>query len=303
MCAFRKTDNQIAFPTGFGCRFQTAMPGSLAGFTDLRRASMKKFAAVFTLLLLLPLLLPAQTIKVEAMRPQFKFGDGEPSTFTSAWFVTVTVPVIKDGVSFIGQLPFAFGKLEDSKIPTKGETLGNPGFGLHFGGQNHAIEVMLRVPVVKYGFAGFIGSIADFDRQEAFIPDLIPLTGKIKTKLSISKFSVQPYGGVSFNIKTEQKQNQFFRTVFNKLRENDGELHVLYGADGWFDFQPLYVGASFTGRGWVSSGGNFNESVVNQAAVRAKLVFEKFSPGAYFRVPLDDLLLDNVIGLYFDVTL
>lgn len=264
---------------------------------------MKKFAGIFAVLLLLPLLLPAQTIKVEAMRPQFKFGNAEPSAFTSAWFVTVTVPVIKNGVSFIGQLPFAFGKLDNSSVPTSGETIGNPGFGLHFGGRNHAIEVMLRVPVVKNGFAGFVGSIADFDRQEAFIPDLIPLTGKIKTKLSISKFIVQPYGGVSFNIKTERGENQFFQTVFNKLRENDGELHVLYGADGWLAFQPLYVGASFTGRGWVSSGGNFNESVVNQAAVRAKLEFEKFSPGAYFRVPLDDLLLDNVFGIYCDVTL
>jgi len=264
---------------------------------------MKKFAAVFTLLLLLPLLLPAQIVKVEAMRPQFKFGNAEPSTFTSAWFVTVTVPAIKNGVSFVGQLPFAFGKLEDSGVPTSDETVGNPGFGLHFGGQNHAIEVMLRVPVVKNDFAAFIGSIADFDRQEAFIPDLIPLTGKIRTKFSISKFSVHPYGGVSFNIKTEREPNQFFQTVFKKLRENDGELHLLYGAEGWFDFQPLHLGASFSGRGWLSSGGTFNDSVINQVAVRARLVFEKFSPGAYFRVPLDDLLLDNVVGIHFEVTL
>ncbi|MDZ7265888.1 MAG: hypothetical protein ONB48_00955 [candidate division KSB1 bacterium] len=264
---------------------------------------MKKFAGIGTLLLWLPLLLPAQTIKVEAMRPQFKFGNAEPSTFTSAWFVTVTLPVIKDGVSFVGQLPFAFGKLENAGVPTSDETLGNPGFGLHFGGRNHALEVMLRLPVTKNDFAAFVGSIADFDRQEAFIPDLIPLTGRIRTKLSISKFSLHPYGGVSFNIKTERGQNQFFQTVFNKLRENDGELHLLYGAEGWFDFQPLYLGASFTGRGWLSSGGSFNDSVINQAAVRAKLVFEKFSPGAYFRVPLDDLLLDNVVGLYLDVML
>ena len=249
---------------------------------------MKKFVSVLTFLVLLPALLPAQTLKIEAMRPQFKFAGAEPSLLTSAWFVTVKVPVIKDGVSFIGQLPVAFGKLDDASVPT---------------GQNHSIQVMARVPLVKNGFAAFIGSVADFERQEAFIPDLIPLTGTIRTKLTVSKFSVQPYGGVSFNIATQHDSVGFFENVYKGLRTNDGELHLIYGAEGWFDFQPFHIGASFSGRGWASSGGSFNDSVINQAAVRAKLVFEKVTPGAYFRIPLDDLLLDNVFGLYCDVNL
>lgn len=264
---------------------------------------MKKFARVFTFLLLLPVLAWAQALQIEAMRPQFTFSGADPTLLTSAWFVTVKVPVIKNGVSFVGQLPFAFGELDNSTVPTSDETIGNPGFGLHFGGQNHSIQLMVRVPLVKNGFAAFIGSVADFERQEAFIPDLIPVTGTIRTKLSVSKFSVQPYGGVSFNIATKHDSIGFFENVYSGLRTNDGELHIIYGAEGWFDFQPFHVGASFTGRGWASSGGNFSDSVINQAAVRAKFVFANVSPGAYFRIPLDDLLLDSVFGLYCDINL
>lgn len=264
---------------------------------------MKKFVSVFTFMFLLPALLWAQTLKIEAARPQFKFAGAEPTLLTSTWFVTLKVPVIKNGVSFIGQLPFAFGKLDNATVPTSDETIGNPGIGLQFGGQNHSIQVMARVPLVKNGFAAFIGSVTDFERQEAFIPDLIPLTGTIRTKLTVSKFSVQPYGGVSFNIATQHDSVGFFENVYKGLRTNDGELHIIYGAEGWFDFQPFHIGASFSGRGWASSGGSFNDSVINQAAVRAKLVFDKVTPGAFFRIPLDDLLLDNVFGLYCDVNL
>jgi hypothetical protein len=258
---------------------------------------MKRLVRVSTYLFLLPSLLWAQSIKIEAMRPQFKFAGGEPSLWTSAWFATLKVPVIKEGVSFIGQLPFAFGKLEDATVPASGESIGNPGFGLEFGGRNHSILVMLRVPLVQNNFGAFIGSVADFQRQEAFVPDIIPLSGIIKTTFSINKFSVQPYGGLSFNIVTQHDSVGYFETVFEGLQRNDGELHLLYGAEGWYDFDPFYLGASFSGRGWLSSGGSLDESLVNEGAVLAKFVFENVSPSAFFRFPLEDLLLDSVFGL------
>ncbi len=269
---------------------------------------MKRMVCSLVMLLALPALVGAQSLKIEALRPQFQFGAGtnaaEPSTLTSAWFVTVAVPVLGN-LNFVGQLPFAFGKLEGGSVPVTNETIGNPSVGLRFQHERLNIDVALRLPLAKPGFAGFVGSIADIDRQEAFIPNLVQLSGMIRTKVDVSKFNVQPYGGVSFNIRTSTEENTFdvIREAYNKLRINDGELHVLYGAEGWLELQKLHVGATFSGRGWVSSGGNFSESTIHQIAFRAKLVFDKFVPGAMFRLPFDkSLLLDSVFGLNAEIT-
>lgn len=262
---------------------------------------MKPLVSVIAGLILLPSVVLAQSISVEALHPQFKFADAEPSVLTTAWFVTVSLPIFKQ-VKFVGQLPFAFGKLEDSRVPTKDETIGNPAVGLRFEHEHLTIDVMARAPIVKNGFAGFIGSLADIDRQEAFIPDILPLFGMIKTKIDVGKLSLHPYGGATFTLKTEHERNEFFARVFRR-RENDGELFALYGAEGWLQIQKLHLGAAYNARTWVSSGLSFGAGSINQLSFRAKLAFDNFEPEALFRLPLDDILLDYVVGLNFKVKL
>jgi hypothetical protein len=249
---------------------------------------------------MLPSLVSAQSVKIEVLKPQFEFGGGKPSFFTTAWFVTVSVPIIK-GIDFVGQLPFAFGKLEDARVPTKDETIGNPAIGLRLGGEHFTLDVTARLPLVKNDFAAFVGALADIDRQEAFVPDIVPFIGMIRTKIDLAKFSIHPYGGASFNLKTEQERNEFFARIFN-LREDDGELYLLYGAEGWLQLQPVYLGAAFNGRTWVTSGGTFSNSSIHQISIRARLEFENVAPGVLFRFPLDDILLDYLFGVNFEVS-
>lgn len=268
---------------------------------------MKNLMSVLIILMLLPALVGAQTLKIEAMRPQFEFANqqmvggktisSKPSLFTTAWFITLSVPLYKR-INVIGQLPFAFGKLEDSSVPTKDETLGNPAIGLRFDHERLTIDVTARLPLAKNGFAGFMAAMADIDRQEAFIPDVLPIVGMIKSKIDITKFSVVPYAGVSLNYKFEHEAGKFdfFKNIY-KVRENDGEMYVLYGAEGWLQFGLFHLGAAYNARTWVTSGGTFSQSSVNQVSACAKLDFGKIVPGAVFRMPLDDILLDHVIGI------
>ncbi|MCI0698795.1 hypothetical protein L0337_43190 [candidate division KSB1 bacterium] len=268
---------------------------------------MKRLMGVFFVLILLPSLVSAQSLKIEALRPQFEFAGAEPTFWTSAWFVTVAVPIHKR-LHFVGQLPFAFGKLKDATVPTEGEAIGNPGLGLRFDHERLTIDLGARIPVVQKrlitnnGFGSFIGALADIDRQEAFVPDILPIFAMIRTKINASKISIHPYGGASLTVKLQNERNDFFARIF-RLREDDGELYVLYGADGWLELKPVYLGATFSGRTWVSSGGTFSDSSIHQISVRAKLVFEKVTPGLLFRFPLDDILLDNVFGLNFEINL
>lgn len=261
------------------------------------------------LLTLLPVLAWAQTFKLEVLKPQFEFGEGaakaEPSTFTTAWYLTMDLPVWGK-LNLIGQVPFAFGKLEGGSVPTEDETIGNPAIGLRFKHEQLDIEVSLRLPLAKEGsFAGFIGSIADFDRQEAFVPNLVPLNGMIRSRIDISKFYVRPYGGVTLNVVTETETTDFdlANEIYNKLRANDFEMHILYGAEGWWAPGKFNLGAAFNGRVWATSGGNFEESAIHQMAFRARYAFGTFIPGVMFRVPFDDLILDNVIGVEAELRL
>jgi hypothetical protein len=264
---------------------------------------MKRLMGVFFVLILLPSLVSAQSLKIEALRPQFKFGKEKPTLLTSAWFVTVAVPVYKR-INFVGQLPFAFGKLKDAQASTE-ETFGNPALGLRFDHKRLTIDVAVRIPVVKTGLAGFIGALADLDRQEAFIADILPVVGMIKTNIDATKFSVTPYGGVTLNYKFEHKEGEnfnFFRRIY-KANANDGELYLLYGAEGWYKFGLFHLGAAYNARTWVTSGGTFSQSSVNQLGFHAKLAFAKVEPSALFRFPLDNILLDYLIGIQCAFTL
>ncbi|MGH7491173.1 MAG: hypothetical protein ACREOO_02135 [bacterium] len=254
---------------------------------------------IIMLCLMSPIMALAQTLKLEVLKPQFKFGDAEPSTFTTAWFITVDLPVWGK-LNLVAQLPFAMGKLEGGSVPTEDETIGNPAVGLRFKHERLDIELSLRLPLAKEGsFAGFVGVIADFDRQEAFIADLVPLAGMVRSKIDISKFNIRPYAGATLNVVTDTKvtDNDFAQEIFNKLKQNSFEMHVLYGAEGWWVPGKFNLGAAFNGRVWPTSGGNFRESAVHQMTFRTKYNFGKFTPSLMFRAPFDDLSLDYVIGL------
>ncbi len=264
---------------------------------------MKIARCAVLFLLLLPALLAAQTLKLEVLKPQFKFGSGtakaEPSTFTTAWFFTVDLPVWGK-LNLVAQLPFALGKLEGGTVPVEDQTIGNPAVGLRFKHESLDLEVSLRLPLAKEGnFAGFIGSIADLDRQEAFVPNLVPLAGMVRSKIAISKFNIRPYGGVTVNVFTDNKVDSLniVKQVFKKLKLNDFEMHVLYGAEGWWVPGKFNLGAAFNGRGWITSNGNFRQSAIHQMTFRARHQFGNFTPGILFRLPFDDLILDNVLGV------
>ena len=263
---------------------------------------MRRTVSVLLVLWVLPSLLGAQSLTLEVLRPQFKFRTSkptpsEPSTFTTAWFATLTLPIYKN-VHFVGQLPYAGGKLDENPVTTKGHTIGNPAFGLRFDHNNLFIDVGLRLPFAKNGFGGFVGAIADIDRQEAFVPDLMPLYGMVKTKISISKFSIRPYGGATFNIRVERDKLgvDYLRSVF-RARANDGELFVVYGGEGGFELGQFYIGGTYSARTWVSSGVSFGTGSINQVSLRAQYDFGQITPGAIFRFPVDDILLDSVFGL------
>jgi len=259
---------------------------------------MKRLMSVVVVLLLSSFAVEAQILSIEVLKPQFVFAGAKPTFSTTAWFATLQIPLYKH-FQFVGQLPFAHAELKDGRVPAPGNTIGNPAFGLRLDHEKFHLDFGLRLPFAKTGFAGFVGALADIDRQEAFVPDIIPLYGMIKTKLSLGKFSIRPYGGATFTVKIERDQLRFdYLKAVYRTRANDGEFFLLYGGEGGLEFGKFYLGGAYNARTWLTSGASFGTSSVNQVTLRAKLDFAKVVPGAIFRFPIDDILLDNLFGVY-----
>lgn len=253
---------------------------------------------VFALVLIIfsaPTLGFSQRLKIEALRPEFEFAGASPTFFTAAMFVSVEYPLAGD-ISLIGDIPFAFGELKDASVPTKDQSLGNIGAGVRLFRDNFTVEAAARLPLAKNNIAAFVGTMADIDRQEAFIPNILPLYGTIRYHADRNRFNLAPYAGVSLNFKTKSGAEGIYEVIYG-FKNEDIELFILYGLEGWWKPGLVHLGATYSGRLWVSSGGSFSESLIHQLALRAKANFGKIVPGVLFRLPINDLKLDWVLGL------
>ena len=135
-------------------------------------------------------------MQVEALKPTFKDDLFNDFTFiSSAIFVSGRFS-ISENIMFVGELPIAHAKRKDVKIvdPSTGQTLfeqsfdaknimGSPyvGLELHKAGSNSFFEIGALLPVAQddKGNASEFGVAADFDRFEAFVPDLTTLSGNL----------------------------------------------------------------------------------------------------------------------------
>jgi len=237
----------------------------------------------------------AQRLQIEALRPEFEFAGATPAFLTAAMFASIEFPLASD-IALVGDIPFAFGELKDASVPTKDQSLGNIGFGVRFLRDNFSVEAAMRLPLAKNNFAAFAGTMADIDRQEAFIPKILPLYGMIRYHADQNRFTLVPYAGVSLNFKTKSGAEGIYELIYG-LKNQDIELFMLYGLEGWWKPGRVHLGATYSGRLWISSGGSFSESLIHQLALRAKARFGNIAPGVLFRLPINNIKLDWAIGL------
>lgn len=173
--------------------------------------------------------------------------------------------------------------------------VGNPYVGLEYGRAGAATywEGGLRLPVASEDdiLASLVGIETDFDRAEAFVPDLVSITTRFNyhsVKPSGSMFHLRP--GLTFLVPT-----------------SGGEPEMLfdYALIGGYEKGRITTGAQLSGRLIVTSGdGNLAERTVNQLGFFGRLRFGSVIPGLELRVPLgDDLDADYIMVFRLGVTL
>ena len=249
--------------------------------------------ALSMVLALLPVTAAAQTIwtspdrtnnvTLEWFRPEFDEVD-DLSFFTSGFFFSTRL-AINDNVRFVGDLPVAYYDADIEGIEAD-MAIGNPYLGMEVGKLERSLwgELGLRIPLTPTdNSARSFGFFSDYDRCEAFMPDVLSVIGVANYQYwHASGFSMRLRGGPLFLINTDAQEY-----------EDDMEMYAIYSLQGWYDTAQLRFGAGFTGRLIASEKDlDFSERTVHHLGLVLAGKFRRVEPGVHFRLPLDENLTD-----------
>jgi hypothetical protein len=137
-------------------------------------------------------------------------------------------------------------------------------------------------------YASMYSMMSDFDRQEAYFPNLLTLNAMYNyanvssDKLSL-RFGIGPVLWV--NTKTGSGSDKT-------------ELLLAYSLKGGIHTDAFAVSLAYSGRMIVTeSGGDLSDRMFHQVGFIADAQFGRFIPGVYYRVPLDKNLKEVISGV------
>ncbi len=247
---------------------------------------------------------PERGIWLEASHPNIK-SPLEVTTPSSAWFLSGRHPVTSR-ISGVAEAPFAYGKLDIAGLPEgDGSTVfGNPYLGMEFAHSDRVtLELGARIPMTtadEDSFGDVVGVLADPLRSEAFLEDVVPLSGAVSFRETLpvgEGATVRARGGIVTMFYTGDDEELDETTTF-----------VDYGVTGTYPIGIARRGAGVSGRWNASeSEGKFSDNSLHQLGLSADASVRGFiRPGISLRVPLDKDyrdLVGSTVGLYVQVSM
>ena len=143
-------------------------------------------------------------------------------------------------------------------------------------------------PDDKY-YATSVGAFSDYDRFEAFVPDIISLSAKGNYRYEYNQF-------VYFRLRLGP-------TLWINTAKNGGdtEMRLDYAGQIEYEYEPVSFIIGFSGRFSVGTPNlRYNEKDFHQFGIAGSVGIGSFRPGIHFRTPIDNNkydLLDFVVGL------
>lgn len=233
------------------------------------------------------------SVLVEIEFPTF---DGADSNFpTWTWFAATRLPVGRT-TSFVGELPYAHGSFGTGLSKVSESTVGNPYLGLEWASHptGPRLEFGVRVPLASEDklIPFVVGYFTDVEREEAFVPDQVPV------RLGIHyRHAPEASSRVAWDVRLVP--SVWIKTKDGFLAES--EFFLGYGGTVRYEGDEVRVGGGLTGR-WNVTGeaGDFGGNSVHQLDLAADFLGGAVRPGVQLKLPLDhDLtsVLDTVFGV------
>jgi hypothetical protein len=232
--------------------------------------------------------LPAQSIwtmrgersalEVEYLHPVLKDG-ANPS---SADIITISTRVRSGNTTAVTfELPWVSGTTSSSFLfeSQSQSAIGNPYLGIEFESDDKQFfgEIGVRLPLMseQSTTAAIAGITGDFDRFEAYTPNIFQVGGALNLKPELGGgFSIRLRCGPYFDFST---------------RESGGsETLINYAAVLAFESESVGAGAGIAGRS--NTAGNASNSTVGQFEGSLRLHVDKVHPALQLRIPLDEAL-------------
>lgn len=231
-----------------------------------------------------------QGVWVEFLRPELSDDMSElldVSFMSSATFLGGRYAV-SPKLNVVGELPFAYGDLDDVDLDGDRATIGNPYLGIEvLASPRLTFEAGVRAPLAdEENFGTLVGLLTEFPtRSEAFITDYVPLTAAALYDVRLNdNWLFRLRGGPSLWLNTDD-------AVDPETDERivlDTELLATYGGQLWYEAPRYNLGAGVMGRAALTEDGDFGERTLHQLGLSGNLVLGNVVPGLQFRVPLDD---------------
>jgi len=231
----------------------------------------------------------------EFFRPSYQ----SPGTLKlSGWILMLGVKAnISERVALLAELPYANGKFDvpSNFLPNDRSQAAiiNPYIGLEFLSrrQKTSVELGVRLPVADEGkgLAAQAGILSDFDRFDAFVPNILTINGLVNVN------SVSP-GGFAFRLRSGP--NFWIVTDSNNGSGDDVELLLKYAGELGYDTQQLSLSAGISGLLIATESDlDLGERTLHQFIAAATVGLGNVRPGIQFRLPLDeDTGIDYVLG-------
>jgi len=196
----------------------------------------------------------------------------------------------------LAELPYANGKLD---VPSgffsndrSQSTIANPYIGLEFFSrrQKASFELGVRLPVADEGkgLATQAGILSDYDRFDAFFPNILTINGLVNVNsASPSGFAFRLRGGPNFWIITDSDN-----------LGDDVELLFKYSGEFGYDTEQFGLSAGLSGLLIATESDlDLGERTSHQFIAAATVGLGNVRPGIQIRLPLDeDTGVDYVLG-------
>ncbi|MFQ5601982.1 MAG: hypothetical protein ACE5HS_01785 [bacterium] len=236
---------------------------------------------------------------LEIFKPNFDsdfIGESDLS-FASSVVILTGWYVVSENFRLVGELPFAHGSIDEVGESETETIIGNVYIGLEFRKPNAPVftEFGIRPPLAAEEkiIAPIIGIISEFDRLEAFLPDIITLSGKVNYyQQNSSKMIFWLRGGPTAWLNSDD------------FVGDDSEIWMDYSAQIGYEGEQFRLMGGLTGRMIVTQDGiDFGDRFINQLTATASAKLGRVQPGILFRLPLDDDFFLNFVDFIFGFNL
>jgi hypothetical protein len=242
---------------------------------------------------------PEKGLALEAAYTSFKaFDVAAPS---STWFLSGRLPV---GSRFrvFGDVPFAYADAsvnlgELGTFAEKDAVIGNPRLGAEYlAHPSLTVEGSVRLPLTSASettVSDMIAFIADPQRAEAFLKDVVPVTAALTYEQALAN---------GFGVRARAGGTQL---LFRGEDASDNATLLDYGLFGSYTVAQARFGAGFSGRWDVSDDdGSFADNSMHWVGLTADAAVRGVRPGVSLRLPLDSDYREWVgpsVGVYLQV--